>query len=122
MEPTFTVEELERRWEKALEATRCAVAANPATYRRLKALAAEIVAGPIDINDYFPTVEQLVDYLKTLDPFGHGSIFDIFCERISPDSSIWQVRTLRMECKDLLAHLDVFDQWRREKSHLRIVK
>jgi hypothetical protein len=32
------------------------------------------------------------------------------------------VRTLRMECKDLLAHLDAFDQWRRDLHHLRRIK
>ena len=121
MDAKLTVEELEKRWEKALEATRCAAADHPTSYRQLKALASEILDNPIDINDYFPTVEQLVACLKTMDPCGHGSIFDFFCARISP-GDVWQVRNLRMECKDLLAHLDAFDRWRREKSHLRIVK
>ena len=121
MEPNLTVEELETRWEKALEATRCAAAAHPSTYRRLKALASDVLDNPIDINDYFPTVEQLVESLKTLDPCHHGSIFDLFCKRIAP-GNIWQVRNLRLECKDLLAHLDAFDQWRRDRIHLRMVK
>jgi hypothetical protein len=121
MESHLTVRELEDRWEKALTATRIAAAMHPGTYRDLKAQAAAIVENPIDINDYFPTVEKLVDRLKTLDPGGHGSIFEIFNTRISP-STIWQVKMLRMECKDLLAHLDDFDKWRREKNHLRMVK
>jgi hypothetical protein len=121
MESTLTIEELEARWEKTLLATQNAAAAHPGTYRRLKSQAAEIVETAIDINAYFPTVEKLVERLKTLDPSGRGSIFDIFGHRISP-SSIWQVRMLRMECKDLLAHLDDFDKWRREKRHLRRVK
>jgi len=121
MEPTLTVADLERRWRKALEATRRAAAAHPTTYRQLKRLAAAILTEPVDINAYFPTVEQLVDCLTTLDPCHHGSIFDLFCERIAP-GNIWQVRNLRMECKDLLAHLDAFDRWRREKCHLRRVK
>ena len=121
MESKLTVEELETRWEKALEATRCAAALHPATYRQLKALAADVLDHPIDINDYFPTVEQLTGYLNTLDPCHHGSIFDFFHARISP-GDVWQVRNLRMECKDLLAHLDAFDRWRRKKSHLRMIK
>ncbi len=56
-----------------------------------------------------------------MDPCGHGSIFGIFSDRISP-SSIWHVKMLRMECKDLLAHLNAFDEWRRKKNHLRMVK
>jgi len=121
MEPKLTVEELEMRWEKALEATRCAVVAHPATYRHLKSLAADVLDHPIDISDYFPTVEQLTECLDTLDPCHHGSIFDFFYERISP-GDVWQVRNLRMECKDLLAHMDAFDRWRRKKCHLRMIK
>ncbi len=121
MNSCLTVEELEARWEKVLTATRAAAAEHPRTYRELKAQAAQIVENPIDINDYFPTVEKLVGRLKAMDPGGHGSIFNIFNTRISP-SSIWQVRTLRMECKDLLAHLNAFDEWRRSQHHLRMVK
>jgi hypothetical protein len=117
----LTVKELEARWETALAATRAAVARHPRTYRKLKAQAARIVDDPIDINDYFPTVENLVDQLKAMDPGGRGSIFDIFNARISP-SSIWQVKLLRVECKDLLAHLHAFDEWRRNQHHLRRVK
>lgn len=117
----LTVKELEARWDKALAATRAAVVKHPRTYRELKAQAARIVDNPIDINDYFPAVEKLVNRLETLDPCGNGSIFDIFSTRISP-SNIWQVKMLRMECKDLLAHLSAFDKWRRNRHHLRMVK
>jgi len=121
MDNRLTVRELEARWEKALTATQTAAARHPRTYRELKALAAEIVETPIDINDYFPTVERLLNHLELLDPCCKGSIFQIFKSRISP-SSIWQVKMFRMECQDLLTHLDAFDEWRRNKHHLRIVK
>ena len=121
MDNHLTVSELETRWEKALSATRTAAARHPRTYRELKALAAEIVETPIDINDYFPTVERLLNHLELLDPCGKGSIFQIFKSRISP-SSIWHVKMLRMECQDLLTHLNAFDDWRRNKHHLRMVK
>jgi hypothetical protein len=121
MENPPTVKDLEARYEKALLATRRAVSAYPEIYRQVKTLAAEIVANPIDIDDYFRIVEKLVNGLNDLDPCGNGSIFGIFSDRISP-STLWQVRMLRMDCKDLLAHLDVFDKWRREKIHLRMVK
>lgn len=120
MENPLTVKDLETRWENALQATRRAAAAHPELYRQVKALAAEIVHRPIDINDYFPTVEKLVDRLNDLDPGRRGSIFGIFSALLSP-STIWQVRMLRVECTDLLAHLDVFDKWRRETVHLRLV-
>jgi hypothetical protein len=121
MEPTLTVEELETRWNETLEATRRAAAADPVAYRRLKTRAAGVLENPVDINDYFPTVDRLIECLKSLDPCGQGSIFDIFCKRISPDD-VWQVRDLRLECRSLLAHLDAFDRWKREKICLRRVK
>jgi hypothetical protein len=121
MNNRLTLEELESRWEKALVSTLTAVSAHPGAYRELKALAADILETPIDINDYFPTVETIVRLLEVLDPCGRGSIFQIFRTRISP-SSIWHVKMLRMECRDLLAHLNAFDQWRRGKHHLQMVK
>jgi len=121
MEPNLTVEELEARWKETLEATRRAAAADPAAYRRLKTQATQVLENPVDINDYFPTVDQLIACLKSLDPCGRGSIFDFFCKRLSPDD-IWQVRDLRLECRDMLAHLDAFDRWKRERIHLRRVK
>ncbi len=120
MDAQLTVAELEARWEKALEATQSAAAAHPAVYRQIKTQAAAIVENPIDINEYFPIVEKLVEHLNVLASSGHDSIFGIFRARISP-TTIWQVRMLRMECQDLLAHLKAFDRWRREKVQLRIV-
>ena len=116
-----TLAELETRWEKALTATRTATSEHYRAYRELKSLAAEIVAAPLDINDYFPTVEKLIDLLDQLDPCGRGSIFHIFKSRLAP-STIWQVRQLRMECQDLLAHLEAFETWRRACHHLYCVK
>ncbi|BBO67636.1 hypothetical protein DSCA_15660 [Desulfosarcina alkanivorans] len=121
MDTRFTVGELESRWEKALISTRTAVSGHPRAYRQLKTLSAEILETSIDINDYFPTVERIIHLLEELDPCGRGSIFQIFKTRISP-TSIWDVKMLRMECRDLLAHLTAFDQWRRRQHHLRRVK
>jgi hypothetical protein len=117
----MTVAELESRLEKAMAATRTAVTSHARAYRQLKDLAAEIIASPLDINDYFPTVDRLVGLLNELDPCGRDSIFAIFKSQVSP-SSIWHVRMLRMECRDLLAYLHAFDEWRRAKHRLKRVK
>jgi hypothetical protein len=117
----LTVTELEQRWKNALMMTQAAVARHPAAYRDLKSLALDIVAEPLDIKEYLQTVEKLVALLETLDPQGRGSIFYFFSERIAP-SSIWDVSWLRMECNDLLAHLKVFDEWRRKNHPLKRVK
>lgn len=121
MDEQLTIAELEKRWEDALSATRVAVSRHPDVYRKLKSLASDIVQKPLDIKAYMPTTEKLTGLLRTLDPEGRGSIFSIFKDRISP-CSIWQVPLLRMECKDLLAHLKAFDAWRQKTSHLKLIK
>ena len=121
MNNQLTIADLEKRWQKALVLTRTAVAREPGVYRQLKSLAAEIAANPLDIKEYLPTAEKLSGLLTTMDPEGQGSIFYLFSDRIAP-RSIWQVPLLRMECKDLLAHLKVFDEWRISTSHLKVVQ
>ena len=101
--------------------TKIAVVRNPDVYRQLKSLAADIAANPLDIREYLPTAEKLCSLLKFMDPDGRGSIFCHFSDRIEP-RSVWQVSLLRLECKDLLAHLKMFDKWRVDTCHLRIMK
>ena len=121
MDDRLTVEELEQRWENALVMTHAAVMRHPNGYRELKLLADGIVTKPLDINEYLPISEKLVTLLEKMDPNGNGSIFHLFNDRIAP-SSIWDVCWLRLECKDLLAHLSAFDQWRLKHCRLTIVK
>ena len=116
-----TVAELECRWQKALESTRKAVSHHPDCYRELKKRVADIIDQPLDIREYMPAVEKVLSLLKSLDPEKHGSIFDLFSERLKP-SSVCQVALLRVECKDLLAHLKVFDEWRMVANRLRVIK
>ncbi|WP_157067497.1 hypothetical protein [Desulfosarcina cetonica] len=121
MDNQLTKADLEARWKTALMATRAATTHHPRTYRTLKDLASRIVSDPVDIDDYFPTVENLLDLLSRLDPCGRGSIFQIFNDRIKP-TAIWQIRMLRLECRDLLSHLDAFEAWRCDQRHLRCIK
>jgi hypothetical protein len=120
MDNQLTIAELEERWEKVLAHTKSAVARNPGIYRQVKSLAGDISTKPIDIKEYLPMAEKLAKLLSAMDPEGRGSIFYFFNDRIAP-RSIWQVPLLRMECQDLLAHLKVFDQWRINTCHLKIV-
>jgi hypothetical protein len=117
----LTVGELEQRWQMALNQTRAAVARHPGAYHELKTLALDIIATPLDIEDYPPAVKKLAELLERLDPGGQGSIFFYFNHRIAP-SSICDVPWLRMECRDLLAHLKAFDQWRIQCCRLRLVE
>jgi hypothetical protein len=117
----LTVAELENRWDYALRMTRLAVSRQPAVYRELKSLAARIAAHSLDIREYLPTVNKLISLLEKLDPGDHGSIFSFFNDRIHP-SSVWSTCWLRMECKDLLAHLDAFEKWRLSTHRLKVLK
>lgn len=121
MDDRPTVAELEQRWNNALLITQAAVTRQPGVYRELKCLVVDIITKPLDIKEYLPTAEKLVGLLRTLDPNGHGSIFYFFNDRIAP-SSIWDATWLRLECKDLLAHLKVFDEWRLKTCGLKVVR
>lgn len=121
MNDRLTIKELEKRWENVLTLTQSAVARHPGIYRQLKSLAGDIVGKPVDIKEYLTTAEKLADLLRIMDPEDAGTIFHFFRRRISP-SDIWQVPLLRVECRDLLAHLKAFDQWRLQRRSLKIVK
>ena len=121
MDNAPTLRELEHRWQRTLESTRAAVAQHPECYRELKRRAERIVTHPLDIREYLPTAERVVCLLRTLDPCETGSIFCFFRKRIEP-SSVFKVPLLRVECRDLLAYLKVFDDWRKQSSGLTVVK
>ena len=121
MDDSLTVAELQQRWENALVMTHAAVARQPGVYRELKSMAGDIVNRPVDISEYLPAVRKLAALLEKMDPCGRGTIFHFFNERIAP-ASIWDVCWLRAECKDLLAHLAAFDQWRLTHGRLKAVK
>lgn len=116
-----TLAELQQRWENVLILTERAVAGQKDRYAELKAKAHEVISNPIDIKEYFPTAQKLATLLHQLDANTRGTIFHLFGERITP-SSIWQVNLLRMECRDLLDHLHVFDEWRLKSRGLRVVR
>ena len=121
MDENLSVEELERRWEYVLHCTDKAVAAHFQVYREIKQLAADIIAKPLDIKDYPATAERLASLLKTIGCRAQDSIFRFYCDRVSP-SSICNLKFLRVECRDLLSHLEAFDEWRSRKYRLKVVK
>ena len=116
-----TLEELEQRWQNALSETEAAVIRHPCAYRQIRTLADHILKRPLDISEYLPTTEKLTALLRTMDPDLRGSIFAYFINRISP-SSIWHIQWLRVECGDLLDHLNAFDDWRRGRQRLKRIK
>jgi hypothetical protein len=121
MNEKLSVEELEGRWENALLSTDKAVVAHLPVYREIKKLAADIITKPLDIEDYPATAERLASLLQTIGRHAQGSIFHFYGDRVSP-SCICNLKFLRLECRDLLSHLEAFEEWRSKKSRLRVVK
>ena len=121
MDEKLSFEELEKRWDDVLHGTDNAVSAHPTVYRELKQLAADIIAKPLDIEDYPATAERLASLLKTIGSRAPGSIFHFYCNRVAP-SSICNLKFLRLECRDLMSHLQAFEEWRSNRCRLRVVK
>lgn len=121
MDEVLTVIDLKQRWEKVLKTTRISVYNHPKEYRQLKNLARDIIHKPLDIGEYMPTINKLTHLLKMMDESGKGSIFYLFKKRINP-SNVWQINLLRVECRDLLAHLKEFDRWRLKVHRLKVIK
>jgi hypothetical protein len=121
MNETLSVKELEKRYKEVLVATDKAVAKHPDVYHEIKSLACDVVTKPLDIKDYPITAEKLVKLFKTLDYNTQGSIFHFYYDRVWP-LSICNLKFFRVECQDLLEHLKAFDEWRKEKRRLRVLK
>ena len=121
MDENLTIFDLKQRWKKVLTITQKSVSNHPMEYRQLKILARNIVDRPLDIKDYLPTVKKLTHLLELMGDSDEESIFYLFNKRIEP-SDIWQTSLLRVECRDLLAHLHDFDQWRIKSHRLKVVK
>lgn len=121
MDENLTVCDLKQRWENVLKITQKSVSIHPTEYRQLKSLARDIVYKPLDIGEYLPTIKKLTNLLTAMDESGKGTIFHLFNQRIRAEE-IWQNNLLRVECRDLLAHLEEFDQWRIKLHRLKIIK
>ena len=120
MVDTVTFEELQRRWEKALIVSEKAVADNPVVYREIKSLAGDIANKPLDIAEYVPTADKLFELLEKMCSEAHGTIFQYYYKSVSP-TSIWHLKLLRVECRDLLASIEALDKWRKNKRSLKVV-
>jgi len=116
-----SIDELRKRWETVLAVTDRVVVRQPGVYREIRSLAEDILTNPLDIQDYPTTAERLVRLLKTADCQAQGTIFHYYFDRFSP-SSISRLKLFRAECRDLLASLDAFEDWRRKTRRLRLLK
>ena len=121
MEETLTVKDLQDRWEEALSITEELVGRDPGVYSQLKGLLKDIVTQTVDICDYEDTAEQLDRLIKGIDNCSRRSIFYFFCDRFLP-CSISKMRLFRIECRDLLDQLNTFENWRKDKHHLIVLK
>lgn len=119
--PTPTLEELKQRHARVLRCSETAVRAHPEAYRQLKGRIRTITTTTVDVDAYYRQAKNLAKLLDMLRRSGTGSIFDPFLDRIDPDRD-GCARYLRMDCRELQAHLVDLDLWRADRRQIRCVK
>ena len=118
---TPTLEELKQRHILALCHSEAAVQAQPKVYRQLKSRIRAIICAAVDVDDYYRQAKAVAALLELLSQAGKGSIFDPFLHRIDPDRD-GCARYLRMDCRELQAHLMDLDIQRADRRQIRCVK
>lgn len=118
---TPTLEELKQRHARVLRCSEAAVQARPEAYRQLKRRIRTITTTTVDVDAYYRQAKTLAELLEMLSRPGKGSIFDPFLQRIDPDRD-GCARYLRMDCRELQAHLADLDLWRADRRRIRCVK
>lgn len=113
--------DLRRRRQNALEKAEEAVIRSPAEYRQLKRLLGQILAGPVDVGDYYRVARQLGRLLETLTASCPESLFAYFYHNIDPDKQ-GDARYFKIMCLDLKKQVDLLERYRRQHRGLRVVE
>jgi hypothetical protein len=117
----LTLDELQRRRIVTLVESEKAVLAHPVTYCELKTQIRDILAGPVDVGEYYRRASALTRLLEPMGRTGPGSIFDHFHKEIDP-LRCGRARCFRLDCRDLFEHLMDLDTWRAGRRGIRRVK
>lgn len=118
---TLTFEQLQQQHQRALTLSEQAVRKRPEAYRQVKSLIHQIVNEPVDVGEYFHLARTLTDLLNHLGSCQPGSIFEYYQPNIDPLKQ-GQARYFRMECCDLLEQLQNFEQWRKARRPLKLIR
>ncbi|MBF0225776.1 MAG: hypothetical protein HQK76_10005 [Desulfobacterales bacterium] len=115
----LTVDELLKKRIESFFITEKAVLQYSKEYREIKCLLRRIVFEVVDISEYYPLSNELINLF---DAMGEGTIFyNYFYKNIDPSQS-GDARFLRAECRDLLNQIEEFDEWRLKNRNIRILK
>jgi hypothetical protein len=117
----YTLEELKQRRIQSLLGADQAIRLQPATYQELKQLLKNINDRPLDVADYYKTAVGLSTILRQMADRAGYTIFDYFADHIDPGKQ-GDVRSFRLECRDLAEQIKEFDLWRVNRRMLKRIK
>lgn len=117
----LTIEDLQRRRQRALMGAAQAIRKRPPAYLELKKLVHAINSRPLDVADYYLTASHLAALLGSMRIDGGETIFDYFAEHIDP-RKYGEAVNFRVECRDLDEQLKSLEEWRARQHRLRRVK
>lgn len=97
------------------------MAQKPKAYQALKHALEEVVYGFVEIDEYWNTAYGIVDLLEELLKGSERTIFDGYILEINPDQK-GSATSFRFFCTDLLYRIGFFQDFRKERTKLRVVK
>jgi hypothetical protein len=109
--------DLKQQRHQCLIRSERAILDRPCCYAKIKKLLQQIIAEPIDIDEYHPLAARLA---LLLDQMGPDTIFFLYYhENIDPTGK-GRARHLRSVCRDLTAQIDELNQWRAEQRKIKL--
>jgi len=117
----FTIDDLQRRRQRALMGAAQAILKQRSTYLELKKLVQAINSNPLDVADYYTTAARLGALLTRMSTGSSETIFQYFADHIDP-RKCGEAVNFRVECRDLDEQLKALEQWRVQQHRLRRVK
>jgi hypothetical protein len=117
----LTIEDLQRKRQKALMGAEQAILKQRSTYLELKKLVHTVNSRLLDVAEYYNTATRLGTLLSRMSAGGSETIFRYFAEHIDP-RKCGDAVNFRVECRDLDEQLKNLAKWRAKRHRLRRVK
>lgn len=117
----LTIEDLQRKRQKALMSAEKAILKQRSTYLALKKLVHAVNSGPLDVAEYYSTATRLGTLLSQMSAGSSETIFRYFADHIDP-RKCGEAVNFRVECRDLDEQLKKLEEWRAKRHRLRRVK
>ncbi len=120
MDDRLSIEDLQQKRAKALEAAEAAARMHPDEYREVLEIARHVISNTVDISRYDQIAGRLTRLLETLVKAAPESIFSYFKENIDPRKS-GSPAFLRAVCRDLEEQIACIDRFGSDKEKRRII-